>query len=150
MKSQICHRTLWVIYPYSHCAATTNSVHWEELSWEDGRPGPEECQSQSCCTSKNLRSSEMNGQVAWHSMRWPVSHSISVLCSLLWRSERSFRTARVILVLLLLGHRRRRCLNVMWELVSLQLFRSSPFSFSLSWLLILVQTRATRMGKNED
>lgn len=73
---------------------------------------------------------ERSEHMAWHSMRWPLSHSISVLCALLWQSEQHFLAAREMVVLRLLGHRREKCLDVRSsQKVQLHLLRCSPLSF---------------------
>lgn len=57
---------------------------------------------------------EWRGQSIWPDTVWddPLSHSISVLCPLLWQSEQAFLAAREMVVLHLLGHRRDKCLYV--------------------------------------
>lgn len=44
-------------------------------------------------------------------MRWPFPHSISGLSCVLWQDEQHVPAAREVLVLPLLGHRSRKCLD---------------------------------------
>lgn len=102
--------------------ATTGSVHWEGLIWEDERHFVLHK------VWSELNWMKRSEHMAWCSMRRPLFHSICILCSLFQQNGQYGWAVRDILVWLLLGHKRRKCRDGQSRL-QLNLFRFSPWSF---------------------